>query len=100
MSNDAPQTSHIGIARTLGGETARAPAGGPYPNRPFGRLEVMIEAFGVGAAVLAFWTVARYPSFGPQSVGAAALFTVGMFVLQTPLLALVTPVVRTAGTRT
>lgn len=57
----------------------------------------MIEAFGVGAAVLAFWTVARYPSFGPQSVGAALLFTVGMFVLQTPLLALVTPVVRTAG---
>ena len=41
-----------------------------------------------GAAAIAFWAVARFPGFGPQSVTAAIVATAVVLVLQTPLLSL------------
>ena len=59
-----------------------------------------ITTFGIGAALLAFWAVARFPAAGPQSVKTALLLTIGAFVLQTPLLDLVNPVIATYGVPT
>jgi hypothetical protein len=48
-----------------------------------------IACFGLGAAVVAFWLVARFPRLGPRSVRGALLVTAAAFVAQTPLLGLV-----------
>src|SRR2546426_9688232 len=56
-----------------------------------------VPLFGLGAAVLAFWAVARFPRVGPQSVGAAFVVVVAVFVLQTPVLGLVDPVLNQYG---
>lgn len=53
---------------------------------------LVLAAFAAGAAAIAFWTVARFPDFGPRSVPTALALAAAMFVLQTPLLALVGPV--------
>jgi hypothetical protein len=53
--------------------------------------------FAVGAAVLGFWTVARFPSLGPQTFITALLATGVVFVLQSQLPAVVTPVVSSEG---
>jgi hypothetical protein len=53
--------------------------------------------FGLGAALLGFWAVARFPGAGPQSVKTALLVTVAVFVLQTPVLGLVSPVIGAYG---
>jgi len=58
---------------------------------------VTVPLFGLGAAVLAFWAVARFPRVGPQSVGAALVVAVAVFVLQTPMLGLVDPVLNQYG---
>jgi hypothetical protein len=57
----------------------------------------VVPLFAVGAALLAFWTVARFPSAGPQSVPAALVIAAAVFVLQTPLLRFIEPVAATAG---
>ena len=57
----------------------------------------VVPLFGLGAALLGFWLVLRFPGFGPQSVQAAMLLTVAFFVLQSPLLLLVGSVNRAAG---
>ena len=41
--------------------------------------------FAIGAAFLAFWAVARFPSFGPQTLQSALLAVVLAFVLEAPL---------------
>jgi hypothetical protein len=56
-----------------------------------------LPMFGTGAAALAFWAVARFPTLGPQSVKSALLLAVAMFVLQTPLLRFVSPVLNAYG---
>jgi hypothetical protein len=56
-----------------------------------------LPLFGTGAAALAFWAVARFPALGPQSVKSALLLAVAMFVLQTPLLGFVNPVLNAYG---
>ena len=57
----------------------------------------VVSLFGVGAALLGFWLVLRFPARGPQSVQAAMLLVVAVFVLQSPFLVLVGPVSQTAG---
>jgi hypothetical protein len=46
---------------------------------------LVLFAFAIGAALLAFWTAARYPSVGPQTFRSALLATVAVFMLQTPV---------------
>jgi hypothetical protein len=58
---------------------------------------LIVPLFGMGAATLAFWLVARFPGAGPQSVKAALLVAAGLFVAQTPLLNLVNPVISAHG---
>jgi hypothetical protein len=53
--------------------------------------------FAAGAALLGFWTVARFPLFGPQTFGSALVLVVAAFVLQSPLLTLVGPVITSVG---
>jgi hypothetical protein len=43
------------------------------------------SVFAIGAAVVAFWTVACYPTLGPQTFLSALLLTAAVFVLQLPL---------------
>ena len=57
----------------------------------------IVSLFGVGAALLGFWAVMRFPAFGPQSVQSAMLLVVAVFVLQSPFLFLVGPVNAAAG---
>ena len=57
----------------------------------------IVSLFGVGAALLGFWCVLRFPRFGPQSVQSAMLLVVAVFVLQSPFLILVGPVNAAAG---
>jgi hypothetical protein len=38
--------------------------------------------YAVGAALLGFWAVARYPAIGPQTFRSALLVTVAAFALQ------------------
>jgi hypothetical protein len=58
---------------------------------------LVVPLFGVGAATLAFWLVARFPGFGPQSVKSALVVAAGLFVAQTPLLNLIDPVMSAHG---
>jgi hypothetical protein len=53
--------------------------------------------FATGAALLGFWTVARFPFVGPQTFGSALVLVVAAFVLQSPLLTLVGPVITSVG---
>jgi hypothetical protein len=41
--------------------------------------------FAIGAALLAFWIVTRFPAYGPQTFGSALLATAAAFLLQAPL---------------
>jgi hypothetical protein len=61
---------------------------------------MVVLLFGVGAALLGFWTVVRFPSLGPQTLTAALITAAAFFVLQWPLLAFVDPVIATAGVPT
>jgi hypothetical protein len=54
--------------------------------------------FGLGSAVLGFWTVVRFPSLGPQSVMSSIVVTAAAFLSQTPLLGLVDPAIAALGT--
>jgi hypothetical protein len=56
-----------------------------------------ITLVAVGAAALALWLLARFPSFGPQTLGRATLLVAAAFVLQTPILSAVPPVVGALG---
>lgn len=58
---------------------------------------LVVPLFGLGAALLGFWAVLRFPGLGPQSVQSAMLLVVAVFVLQSPLLILVGPVNDAAG---
>jgi hypothetical protein len=58
---------------------------------------LIVPLFGMGAAMLAFWLVARFPGAGPQSVKSALVVAAGLFVAQTPLLNLVNPVLSAHG---
>jgi antibiotic biosynthesis monooxygenase (ABM) superfamily enzyme len=58
---------------------------------------LIVPLFGMGAATLAFWLVARFPGAGPQSVKSALVVAAGLFVAQTPLLGLVNPVLSAYG---
>jgi hypothetical protein len=58
---------------------------------------LIVPLFGIGAATLAFWLVARFPGAGPQSVKSALVVAAGIFVAQTPLLSLVNPVLSAYG---
>ena len=57
----------------------------------------IVTLFGVGAALLGFWLVVRFPTFGPQSVQWAMLLVAAVFVLQSPFLMVVGPVNEAAG---
>jgi hypothetical protein len=58
---------------------------------------LIVPLFGAGAAILAFWLVARFPSAGPQSVKSALVVAAGIFVAQTPVLGLINPVLNAYG---
>jgi len=53
--------------------------------------------FAIGAALLAFWTVARFPSVGPQSVSTALVTAMAAFVLMSPMAAVIGSVAASAG---
>src|SRR5437763_16620704 len=57
-----------------------------YFSRPAGDHRIMdmtvtVDLFSVGAAGLALWTVARFPSFGPHGVIRSMLVVIGAFAL-------------------
>ena len=58
---------------------------------------LIVPLFGIGAATLAFWLVARFPGTGPQSVKSAFVVAAVLFVAQTPLLRLIDPVMSAHG---
>jgi hypothetical protein len=58
---------------------------------------VTLTAFGLGAAAIGFWAVARFPDFGPQGLPAALLTTAAISLLQTPILGLVAPAIAAIG---
>jgi antibiotic biosynthesis monooxygenase (ABM) superfamily enzyme len=58
---------------------------------------LIVPLFGVGAATLAFWLVARFPGAGPQSVKSSLAVAAGLFIVQTPLLSFINPVLSTYG---
>src|SRR5690242_6644979 len=60
----------------------------------------IVSVFGLGAAAVAFWAVARFPRLGPQSVKTALVVTVAVFVVQSPVLGLVDPVLGAYGVAT
>ena len=41
----------------------------------------VLSIYGVGAALLAFWAVARYPAFGPRGFGSSLLATFAAFAV-------------------
>jgi hypothetical protein len=45
----------------------------------------VVDAFGIGAALLGFWATARFPGLGPQAVVPALLTTAAVLVLELPL---------------
>jgi hypothetical protein len=53
--------------------------------------------YAVGASLVAFWAVARYPAFGPQTFRAALFAAVAAFALQTQMPALVVFAIRSLG---
>jgi len=56
-----------------------------------------IVLFGLGAGVLGFWAVVRFPHFGPQRVVTALAVAAAAFAAQTPLLAVMPRVEAAAG---
>jgi hypothetical protein len=58
---------------------------------------LVISCYGIGAAALAFWAVARFPGLGPRSVGTALVVAAAAFLVQAPLLGLVDRVVLELG---
>jgi hypothetical protein len=56
-----------------------------------------VLVFAIGAALLAFWIVTRFPSIGPQTFRSALIATVAVFMLQSPLAGIVGSVVASAG---
>jgi hypothetical protein len=58
---------------------------------------VAFAVFAIGAALLGFWAVARFPSVGPQSFLTALLATVAAFVLMSPLPGAVASVAASKG---
>jgi hypothetical protein len=56
-----------------------------------------VTVVAVGAAALALWALARFPSLGPQTLGRAILLVAAAFVLQTPILAAVPLVLAALG---
>jgi hypothetical protein len=57
----------------------------------------VVLLFGVGAALLAFWIVARFPSIGPQTFRSAFLATVAVFMIQSPMAGIVASVAASYG---
>lgn len=57
----------------------------------------VLSLFAIGAAVLAFWTVARFPSFGPQTLLWAILATAAAFGLESELPGVVSRTIVNAG---
>jgi hypothetical protein len=53
--------------------------------------------FATGAALLAFWAVARFPSVGPQRFLSALLATAAAFVLMSPLPGIVASLAASSG---
>ena len=58
---------------------------------------VAVTLFGIGAATVAFWAVARFPGLGPQTVTKALIVVAAVLILQTPLLSLMPPAVGAVG---
>jgi len=58
---------------------------------------LVLFGFAIGAALMAFWTVARFPSLGPQTFRSALLATVAVFMLQTPVAGIVGNVAASHG---
>ena len=52
----------------------------------------VVSCFGLGAALLGFWLVARFPHLGPQTVVSSLGVVAALVVLQSPLLVLSGPV--------
>jgi hypothetical protein len=48
-------------------------------------MDVAFLLFAIGAALLAFWAVAHFPSIGPQTVLSALIATAAAFLLMSPL---------------
>ena len=58
---------------------------------------MVVLLFGVGAALLGFWAVVRFPDLGPQTLTSAFVTAVLLFAAQSPLLTFVEPVVMSTG---
>jgi hypothetical protein len=56
-----------------------------------------VSIFGLGAAAIGFWVVARFPSFGPQTFLRSLLLMGGVFLVQPLLLSLVHPAMWSVG---
>jgi hypothetical protein len=54
--------------------------------------ETAVTLFGVGAAALGLWAVARFPERGPKTVRSAGITVIAVMILQSPFLRLVHPV--------
>jgi hypothetical protein len=59
--------------------------------------DVAFLLFAIGAALLAFWTVARFTSIGPQTVLSALIATAAAFLLMSPLPGIVASVAASKG---
>jgi hypothetical protein len=57
----------------------------------------VLTLFAIGAAFLGFWTVARFPSLGPQTVPMGLIAAAVAFALQSPMAKLVTTVAISRG---
>jgi hypothetical protein len=57
----------------------------------------VVSLYAVGAALLAFWLIVRYPALGPQSLQSALLVVAAVFILQSPVMLLAGPVQLAAG---
>lgn len=58
---------------------------------------IAVTLFSMGAAVIAFWAVARFPGLGPQTIAKALIVTAAVIILQTPLLSLMPRAVGMVG---
>lgn len=61
---------------------------------------MVVDLFGLGAALLGFWVVVRFPSFGPRSMWSAMLLTGLTLCLLSPLPAVAGNVAAAAGAPT
>jgi hypothetical protein len=57
----------------------------------------VLYVFAVGAALVGFWAVARFSSFGPQTLRGALVATGAALVLESQLPALVSRMANSAG---